>query len=201
MSYNNRNFIGTHDGEIDDKGRCCLPKKYVIWLMDETNSGATLFMSPSRRLLMADQVVYNTKMAEYLEGIHNTYEREEWALYLHALSYRIPVHDNGSFTIPPHLVEIAGLKKEVFFVGCGSHLAIVPSDKMNLPVLNTSNLYRQSNAALPEAAPAQATPIQVVPTQASTTQETPTHAGATEMPDCQAPQAPQPPQAPKDGTS
>jgi MraZ protein len=112
-------FISTVPGSLDSKGRVCIPATYRHILSAQNTAG--LYVCPSfidpaldafgQTLLDA----INTRLAAQDPFFSASHDDEATALI--ARTQALPVDENGRVRLPDQMIEHAGLKDKIVFVG------------------------------------------------------------------------------------
>jgi MraZ protein len=112
-------FISTVPGSLDSKGRVCIPATYRHILSAQNTAG--LYVCPSfidpaldafgQTLLDA----INTRLAAQDPFFSASHDDEATALI--ARTQALPIDENGRVRLPDAMIEHAGLKDTIVFVG------------------------------------------------------------------------------------
>jgi MraZ protein len=119
-------FLGTHPGTLDENGRLSIPADFRHAL-EECGENDLVF-TPGRKdfIYTFPRKFYNN----YLKSIDpfNTLFNKEESLHIniaiHASSVRKSVDSQGRVTLPLALFQRYGMKRDILFIGCGSHFLI-----------------------------------------------------------------------------
>lgn len=123
-----RNFTGSHDHRMDDKGRVSLPTEFRR-VLDALEMAGSLYVVPELSepgsiafLTMQgyDELIARHNRTDYPSGAHR--RRAEITLIAHAT--QVQVDDVGRIVVTRVLRERFGLGKAVRFVGGGSHFEL-----------------------------------------------------------------------------
>lgn len=110
-------YLGQYTHTVDDKGRVSLPARFRNGEPGETfvamrGLGPCLFLYP---------VGEWRKVVERLERQKARVDPEQRRFYLQLMQHtaEATIDSQGRITIPPHLALVAGIGREVVFVGAG----------------------------------------------------------------------------------
>lgn len=112
-------FISTVPGSLDSKGRVCIPATYRHLLAAQNTPGVYIcpsFIDPAIEAFgqtVLDGI--NTRLANQDPFFSASYDDEATALL--ARTQLLPVDENGRIRLPDALIEYAGLKDKIVFVG------------------------------------------------------------------------------------
>lgn len=129
-------FIGTHHGKLDGKGRVSVPSSFRVALKAKSNAGNTAATAPSPVVLrpshkyrciegrteqgfdaLANELA---KLAEFSD------EHHDLATSIYADSHPLEADKEGRIVLPAELIAHAGLKPEnaIAFMGVGNTFEI-----------------------------------------------------------------------------
>ena len=112
-------FISTVPGSLDGKGRVCIPATYRHLLSAQNTMGVYIcpsFIDPAIEAFgqaVLDGI--NQRLAGQDPFFSASYDDEATALI--ARTQSLPIDENGRIRIPDALIEHAGLKDKIVFVG------------------------------------------------------------------------------------
>lgn len=124
-------FISTIDASLDSKGRVCVPADYRAVLTAHETQG--LFVCPA-----ATEDAIDGFGADVLNAITEKLNQQDVLMssdYDDLAAAVLPEIENltldetGRVRLPPYLIEMAGLKKHVKFVGVGRKFQIWDPDR------------------------------------------------------------------------
>ncbi len=116
----NQRFITTFAGTLDAKGRVCIPAPWRQVLTAQETTG--VYVCPSLdgdSLIGFGSELMNSELKR-LETMDPVYS-EDYETFSHLVSYsnQLPIDENGRVRLPDDLIQAAGLKDKVVFVGMG----------------------------------------------------------------------------------
>ena len=125
-------FISTVLGSLDSKGRVCIPATYRHILAAQNTAGVyrlpqfhrTRRSKPSARSLL-DAV--NARLATQDPFFSASFDDEATALI--ARTQSLPIDENGRVRLPDAMIEHAGLKDQIVFVGMAQKFQIWDADR------------------------------------------------------------------------
>jgi len=117
-------FLGTHHNKLDAKGRVSIPAAYRSALKspDETNGTAQMVLRPSHQhaCIEAWPISVFDALADPLNKLDLfSQEHDDMAATLYADAFHVETDKEGRVVLPDSLVEYAGLKDAVVFMGLG----------------------------------------------------------------------------------
>jgi len=123
-------FLSTVAGSLDSKGRVCVPASYRHLLAAQNTAGLYLcpsFIDPALDAFgqdLLDRV--NQRLAGQDPFFSVSFDDEATALI--ARTQNLPIDENGRIRIPDALIEHAGLKDRIVFVGKAQKFQIWDAD-------------------------------------------------------------------------
>jgi len=123
-------FISTVPGSLDSKGRVCIPATYRHILAAQNTSGVYIcpsFIDPALDAFgqtLLDSI--STRLAAQDPFFSASFDDEATALI--ARTQNLPIDENGRVRIPDALIEHAGLKDRIVFVGKAQKFQIWDAD-------------------------------------------------------------------------
>ncbi len=124
-------FLSTVAGSLDSKGRVCIPASYRHLLAAQNTAGLYLcpsFIDPALEAFgqdLLDRV--NQRLAGQDPFFSVSFDDEATALI--ARTQNLPIDENGRIRIPDALIEHAGLKDRIVFVGKAQKFQIWDADR------------------------------------------------------------------------
>jgi MraZ protein len=112
-------FISTVPGSLDAKGRVCIPATYRHILSAQNTLGVYTcpsFIDPALDCFgqtLLDAI--NTRLAAQDPFFSASFDDEATALI--ARTQNLPIDENGRVRLPDAMIELAGLKDKIVFVG------------------------------------------------------------------------------------
>lgn len=110
-------YLGQYTHTVDDKGRVSLPARFRNGEPGETfvatrGLGPCLFLYP---------VAEWRKVVDRLERQKARVDPQQRRFYLQLMQHtaEATIDSQGRITLAPHIAEVAGLQREVVFVGAG----------------------------------------------------------------------------------
>ena len=123
-------FISTVPGSLDSKGRVCIPATYRHILAAQNTSGVYIcpsFIDPALDAFgqtLLDSI--SARLAAQDPFFSASFDDEATALI--ARTQNLPIDENGRVRIPDALIEHAGLKDKIVFVGKAQKFQIWDAD-------------------------------------------------------------------------
>ena len=123
-------FISTVPGSLDSKGRVCIPDTYRHILAAQNTSGVYIcpsFIDPALDAFgqnLLDSIA--ARLAAQDPFFSASFDDEATALI--ARTQNLPIDENGRVRIPDALIEHAGLKDKIVFVGKAQKFQIWDAD-------------------------------------------------------------------------
>ena len=123
-------FISTVPGSLDSKGRVCIPATYRHILAAQNTSGVYIcpsFIDPALDAFgqsLLDSIA--ARLASQDPFFSASFDDEATALI--ARTQNLPIDENGRVRIPDALIEHAGLKDKIVFVGKAQKFQIWDAD-------------------------------------------------------------------------
>ncbi|HEY5346668.1 MAG TPA: hypothetical protein VIJ72_00635 [Rhizomicrobium sp.] len=121
-----RSFISTFPGSLDSKGRVCIPSLYRQILAVQNTPGVFLcpsFVYPALEGFGQAQLDAAAARLAAMDPFFSAAHDDRAAQVL-AESHALPLDENGRVRIPDAMIESAGLKGELLFVGLGEKFQI-----------------------------------------------------------------------------
>ena len=121
-----RSFISTFPGSLDSKGRVCIPALYRQILTAQNTPGVFLcpsFVYPALEGFGQTQLDAAAARLTHLDPFFSAAHDDQAAQVL-AESHALPLDENGRVRIPDAMIESAGLKGDLLFVGLGEKFQI-----------------------------------------------------------------------------
>jgi len=121
-----RRFIATYAGTLDSKGRVCIPAVWRQVLATQNTSGVYVSPSLDETSLTGFGEEMMTSELKRLEGLDPLFSGayNDLAAPLVSGASSLPIDENGRVRLPDELIEAAGLKDRVVFVGVGAKFEI-----------------------------------------------------------------------------
>ena len=123
-------FISTVPGSLDSKGRVCIPATYRHILVAQNTAGVYIcpsFIDPALDAFgqsLLDSIT--ARLASQDPFFSASFDDEATALI--ARTQNLPIDENGRVRIPDALIEHAGLKDKIVFVGKAQKFQIWDAD-------------------------------------------------------------------------
>ena len=123
-------FISTVPGSLDSKGRVCIPATYRHILAAQNTAGVYIcpsFIAPALDAFgqsLLDSIT--ARLASQDPFFSASFDDEATALI--ARTQNLPIDENGRVRIPDALIEHAGLKDKIVFVGKAQKFQIWDAD-------------------------------------------------------------------------
>ena len=124
-------FLSTVAGSLDSKGRVCIPASYRHLLAQQNTAGVYIcpsFIDPALDAFGQDLLDrINARLADQDPFFSASYDDE--ATTLIARTQSLPIDENGRVRLPDALIEHAGLKDKIIFVGKAQKFQIWDADR------------------------------------------------------------------------
>lgn len=121
----NRHFITTFAGTLDAKGRVCVPASWRQVLTEQNTSGVYVCTSiDGDSLIGFGEELMAAELARLDAGDAVFSQVPEDLAHLVSNSSQLPIDENGRVRLPEELIQAAGLKDRVVFVGMGKKFEI-----------------------------------------------------------------------------
>jgi MraZ protein len=121
----NRHFITTFAGTLDAKGRVCVPASWRQVLTEQNTSGVYVCTSiDGDSLIGFGEELMAAELARLDAGDAVFSQVPEDLAHLVSNSSQLPIDENGRVRLPEELINAAGLKDRVVFVGMGKKFEI-----------------------------------------------------------------------------
>lgn len=129
-------FIGTHHGKLDGKGRLSVPASFRAALKAKSTTGNTaptapspLYLLPSRKFGCIEgrtELAFDALAAELGKLAEFSDEHHDLSTALYSDSHRLEADKEGRIVLPAELIAHAGLKMEnaITFMGIGTTFEI-----------------------------------------------------------------------------
>jgi MraZ protein len=174
----NQRFITTFAGTLDAKGRVCIPAPWRQVLTAQETTGVYVCPSLDGDCLIGFGGELMSSELKRLETMDPVYS-EDYETFSHLVSYssQLPIDENGRVRLPDELIQAAGLKDKVVFVGMGVKFeiwnpeAFAPVKERRLANARAERAARSTQELAARTA-MQATAVPVAPA-ASTTEGAP----------------------------
>ena len=115
-------FLGTHQNRLDSKGRVSIPAPFRTHLRSEPDGPASAILRPSHKHPCIEawpEAVFQT-LAGPLDRLDMFSEdQDDLMMALYADATRVDADKEGRVLLPESLVQHAGLKDTVTFMGLG----------------------------------------------------------------------------------
>jgi len=124
-------FISTVAGSLDGKGRVCIPATYRHLLSAQNTNGVYVcpsFIDPALDAFgqeLLDRI--NVRLAGQDPFFSASFDDEATALI--ARTQALPIDENGRVRIPDAMIEHAGLKDRIVFVGKAQKFQVWDADR------------------------------------------------------------------------
>lgn len=113
-------FFSSYQNRIDKKGRISVPASFRAVLSKHDASGVIVYQSLRNACIEACGLARFEKMNAQIESMDPfSPEREAFADTLFGQSVQLTFDGEGRVSMPPGLLQAAGIKEEALFVGKG----------------------------------------------------------------------------------
>ena len=118
-------FLSTFTKKIDKKGRVSVPAQFRSALNNESFGGIIVYPSFINSCVEACGMSRIEKLSEGIENLDPfSEERDAFAAAVLGGSSQLQFDSEGRVTLPPELVEKAGIDEDVVFIGKGQTFEI-----------------------------------------------------------------------------
>lgn len=113
-------FLGTHTPKLDDKGRFFLPAKF----REELGGGLVITRQPDRCLAIFTPAAYQAAADRMIAGSSSLAKvRSVQRMFASGADSSTP-DSQGRITVPEHLRNYAGLRREIVVIGALDHIEV-----------------------------------------------------------------------------
>lgn len=113
-------FFSSYQNRIDKKGRISVPASFRATLSRPDGNGVIVYQSLRNPCIEACGLARFEKMNAQIESMDPfSPEREAFADTLFGQSVPLSFDSEGRVTLPPHMLEAAGITEDALFVGKG----------------------------------------------------------------------------------
>ncbi|MCP4190280.1 MAG: division/cell wall cluster transcriptional repressor MraZ [Planctomycetaceae bacterium] len=146
-------LTGTFPRTIDEKQRIAIPKRLRDAFQQAAETQAVIYVAPGTdgSLALYTEASFS-QLAEQLSASPQTgQDVRAFSRLFYSQAQRIELDRQGRLRIPPELVELAALAKEVVLVGVRDHLELWDRQRWQTYVLEKQNNYDRlaENALMP----------------------------------------------------
>jgi MraZ protein len=121
----NQRFITTFAGSLDAKGRVCIPAPWRQVLAAQETSGVYVCSALDGTSLIGFGEELMKAELQRLDVLDPIYSQDyDNFSHLVSNSWQLPIDENGRVRLPDDLIQAAGLKDRVVFVGMGRKFEI-----------------------------------------------------------------------------
>ncbi|MCD6277451.1 division/cell wall cluster transcriptional repressor MraZ [candidate division WOR-3 bacterium] len=110
-------YIGEALHSMDHKGRVFIPAKYRKLLVPEDNLTMVITRGLDRNLLLFPYTVWNRYVEKLLQLPYSNRDVRSRIRVLTSRAEELSIDSQGRIMLPRQLLEYAGIKKEVLFIG------------------------------------------------------------------------------------
>ena len=110
-------YIGEALHSMDHKGRVFIPAKYRKLLVPEDNLTMVITRGLDRNLLLFPYTVWNRYVEKLLQLPYSNRDVRNRIRVLTSRAEELSIDSQGRIMLPRQLLEYAGIKKEVLFIG------------------------------------------------------------------------------------
>ncbi len=151
-------FVGTHFGKLDRKGRTSVPALFRAELEAAATSHLVLRRSHQHPCIEArSRAAFQRMLDSILSMEHFSEDREDLEAGLVADSTPLRIDGDGRIMLPDELVAEAGLGENVAFLGKGDRFEIWDADAAKAHVAEAKRRVFEKRLTLP-ASPLNTTP-------------------------------------------
>lgn len=151
-------FVGTHFGKLDRKGRISVPAAFRAELEAAATSHLVFRISHQHPCIEArSRAVFQHMLESILSLAHFSEERDDLEAGLIADSTMLRIDGDGRLVLPEEMVGEIGLAENVAFLGKGDRFEIWDAEKAKAHVAEAKARVREKRLTL-AAMPLNATP-------------------------------------------
>ena len=124
-------FIGSFENKMDRKGRVSVPATFRQILAAQSFAGIVTFPSPRAAAIDASSLEFLERADANMSSFELYSKRhDDFSITILGESYSLPFDPEGRVTLPPALVEHAGIHERAAFVGKGKVFQIWEPDAL-----------------------------------------------------------------------
>ncbi len=143
-------FIGTFENKMDRKGRISVPATFRQALAAQSFAGIITFPSYRAAAIEASGMDFMERLNNSMSSFDLFSEQhEDLAFTIFADSFSLPFDPEGRVTLPPALVEHAGIHERAAFVGKGKVFQIWEPDALQREKAQARERARSQALTLP----------------------------------------------------
>ena len=130
-------FLGSSDHVLDDKGRTSLPKDFREILSQESEPA---YLTAKPRCLAVYPAEEFQRLCDQYAELHLDSREKLERLHI-GNAQRVTIDKQGRITIPPSLRRLAGLEREIMFLGVGRRIEIWDRTRYDAEQQQTADDY------------------------------------------------------------
>lgn len=147
-------FLSTYRNKIDKKGRVSIPAQFRTVLAAQESPYVVAYPSPINLCVEACGLPRIMKFNQRVEKFEPySPERDAFAAMLFGDSVQLSADSEGRVTLPPQLIEFAGLREEVTIVGKGETFELWSPAAFEKYIEHVRKIVRENRAQLKGDAP------------------------------------------------
>lgn len=113
-------MIGHYVRNLDEKNRVMIPTKF----RDELGSVFYISVAPDKNLELRDEKAFNVFQEKLLGTNSLNSNARKYARRILGMTYEVVLDKQGRMAVQSELAQIAGLTKEIVFVGVGNKVEL-----------------------------------------------------------------------------
>lgn len=142
-------FLSTYHNRIDKKGRISIPAQFRAVLTAQESPAVIAYPSPINECIEACGMQRIMKFNERVEKFEPySPERDAFSAMLFGDSVQMSMDGEGRVSLPPQLIEFAGLKDQVTIVGKGETFEMWSPKAFEVYIEKVRSIVREKRAAL-----------------------------------------------------
>ena len=142
-------FLSTYHNRIDKKGRISIPAQFRAVLTKEESPAVIAYPSPINECIeacgMQRIMKFNTRVERFEPY---SPERDAFSAMLFGDSVQLTMDPEGRVSLPPQLIEFAGLSEQVTIVGKGETFEFWSPKSFENYIERVRSIVRDKRAAL-----------------------------------------------------
>ncbi|MDX2113344.1 MAG: cell division/cell wall cluster transcriptional repressor MraZ [Alphaproteobacteria bacterium] len=142
-------FLSTYHNRIDKKGRVSIPAQFRAVLTAQESPAVIAYPSPINECVEACGMQRIMKFNQRVEKFEPySPERDAFSAMLFGDSVQLAMDAEGRVSLPPQLIEFAGLSEQVTIVGKGETFELWAPKAFERYIERVRSIVREKRAAL-----------------------------------------------------
>lgn len=142
-------FLSTYHNRIDKKGRVSIPAQFRAVLTAQESPGIIAYPSPMHHCIEGCGMQRIMKFNQRVEKFEPySPERDAFSAMLFGDSVQLSMDAEGRVSLPPQLIEFAGLKENITIVGKGETFELWAPKAFESYIERVRKIVRDNRAAL-----------------------------------------------------